>query len=500
MCIKKISASLLLFFLTATLPAQEKFAEYHLSPEQLVTRNVKLLTDDNGNLLADIACFAGNSRLLLIEGDSPKLIYQDSIKEKKKDDAITAALKKVQAVRNLQRLATAFDNGIYSDCYYSGKEESAFFVDVDAVNKTATVTDTVKMGKDEHIITVLEDSGAVYLLSYLDKSDVIYIHVKKPGSKLRIFEKTIKVSSSVGRRKKGVPVFSDFFKEKNGESYFVYDNRHPNPSYLSAIKEKIYHFPGKLIFSLENYNLQTNLVTLDLKSLTHDYYAVAPPFPFVSDDEPSIRSTSSFLSNDILFKTGRHGDIFFISATNIYTGALYYSFVTHTNKSDSIVKTPFFSSATYSGLADGKKKSLNKYLDIATIGIIPAGDNLFDIEISSLYQSMGWGHILLSVATSVTGTYLINSIPNTIGYSIFLFRQRKVFSIRNTLDISTGKFVGSDTAAHATESWEQKVTAVNKFIEQYEYREDKAQAVIAGKTIYVYFVEPAEEKLLVYKF
>ena len=487
MYLKKISTGLVLVFLTAYLQAQEKFAELSLSPEQLVTRDVKLLVDNKGNLLADVICFAGDSRALLNHEEPAKIIYQES---KEGNNSF-------QKVRNFERLATQAADNIFYDCYYSKKNNTIFFTELNSSNGAGFVTDTLVLRPKEHIADMMQYNGFVYFLSFIEKSDIIYLHVKKPGNKVLSVEKRIEGNKNYVSKKKKAPVFSDFFRKQKEDYYIVYDNTHPNPALLSAMKRKIYHLPGKLVFSYDNPDYQTDLITLKLDDFTVAYNSVAAPFPFSEKNSPM--PGGSVLSNDILFKTGASDEMFFITATNVYTGKEHFNYVINTGNADSVFATSFFNNAEYDTLTARKKKFLGKYLEFSTIGI--ANDNdLYNIEISSYYEVMTGWDIFFSVAATVASTYFINTLPNTWGYAFFSFSHKGTFTINNSFNVNTGNFVRNDSAKIAEAEWEQRLEAAHNFAGEFVYREDKATMVVSGKNIYVYLIEPAQEKLLVYKF
>lgn len=489
MYITRIFFSAYLFFLTLTVAAQERFATYHLTPEELVNRDVKLFADDSGRVIADVFSYAGGSRALFTEGEPAKVIYRET----------AGRDKSFEKVRSFERLATITSNGSFYDCYYAKKSNTVFFTELNNTGIAGIITDTLSLRPKEHIADVLQENGTIYILAYIENADIIYIHSKTPGKKPLSVERTVTISNTdLGTRKKPA-VFSDFFKKKKEESYIIYDNSHPNPAYLSTINRKVYHAPGKFLFSIENDNYRTDLITVSLADFNVTYTSVPPPFPFSGSEKVSAMPGSSVLDNDVLFKTACNGNMFFITATNIYNGTVYCNYMAHTGKPDSVLATSFFSTAGYEDVTEKKKKLLNKYLQFSTIGVTNDND-LFNIELSSYYEAaIGWD-IFMSLAFSVAGTYFINTLPNTWGFAVFSFKHRGTLTIRNSLDIKTGNFVRNDSAKLATDDWEARLEAADKFIGKYDYLEDKARAIIAGKAIYVYVVEPVSENLLVYKF
>lgn len=484
------------FCLTAAF-AQEPVLEYPLSDEQLNDVRTSLLSDSNGNLLVHIRHSLGSTGIMLRNGIDSTILYDSRVLLA---DNKTEGIKNLKKLRKEQLLSVLYADGILVECYYSKSKNTIFFTETGSICENTCITDVLPLGENEKAATVIEDNGSIYVLSYLEESNNLYLSVKKPGSRLSRIEKTIFVNNYTGGSRKSIPLFSDFFKSKKKGFYFVYDNSHPYPSSLSAVKEKIYHFPGKLIFSMENYNLQTNLIDLSLKDLSYEFYIVPPPVLFSPTDNPAELATSSFLVNDILFKSGGYNDIFFITATNIYTGQVYCNYGIHTNKPELIPNTAFFREAKYNKVADKKRKILDRYLEFSAIGVSHAGGNLYNIEISALDYGASWGQFLLSLALSTAGTYAINTLPDTYGYSIFYFYSKKTLSIKNTLDINTGNFVHQVTDTLSTDLWEAKTETVNNFVQIEEAQKKKVTTFIFKDIIYVSYIDTKEKKLFVYKF
>jgi hypothetical protein len=250
---------------------------------------------------------------------------------------------------------------------------------------------------------------------------------------------------------------------------------------------------------MENFNLSTNLISLSLADFSHSFHTVTPPFTAPPGLEISATSSSSFLTDSLLFKTGSYEAVFFITATNIYTGRLLYNYTIRKNKPKTIATTAFFSNARYNEFAFNRKNVLTKYLNMAAIGVNYLGGSLWDIEISAPLQTMGWTEALLSLGTTAAGTYAINSIPNTYGFSIFIFTKTKALSIKNTLDINTGFYTDSN-AVPAKDEWENKVESANNFIKEKERKNIDAAAIIIGKKVYVHCIDKAAGMLYLYQF
>jgi hypothetical protein len=491
MPVKKIVSLIFLTLTIAVAFSQEKIAAYSHPSFKKNESKVFLFKENEGNHIADISTDAADIRLSMKEGEGFKLIYTDSV--------ITNSVSKKsnKDIRSLKRLGTVRQNNLLNDCYYSERLRTVYLTETKLDSGIISVTDTIGFDKKEYLVAVLEDSGKLYIVSYLDKSDILYIRVKRPGYKLRGFEKTIEINT--GKESKKTPHFSDFFKVKESGGYFIYDITHPYPAYLSEVKEKIYHFPGRIIFSLENFNQQTNLVSLSLVDFKHQYYTVPPPFLYAADEDIKERTTCSFLESNILFKTGSYKDLFFMTATDIYSGVAYYSNTIKLNRKQDIANTPFFKNAKFDEKAKKVQEKLHLYLESPSVSVHYAGGQRYDIEVSSSYKGVTWQSVALSLVASFAGTYAINSIPDTWGYCVIVFYSQKVMSIKNTLDLKTGIFTADkDNSLFSTDKWENKLQMTAAFIKENE--EADPATLIAGENIYVYFIDKTEGKLLVYKF
>jgi len=465
---------------------QERFATYSLSSEELLARDVKMFTADSLGLLADIVSYAGNSRVIFNEGEAPKVIFKE---HKGTDRGFLKA-------RSFERLATNYANGFLYDCYYSKKSDAVFFTALNIDGSLAIVTDTLQLKPKENIAGVLQGNAVFYIISYIEDSDAIYIHVKKNGNKILSVEKIIAANKIVDDKKKA-HLFSDFFrKDKNG-SYFIYNNSYPDVAFLSSVKKKLYQFKDKLVFTIENPNYQTNLITLSLDIFAVGYYSILPPpghtagkFPFPG---------KSLLNGDLLLKTGNYGDTFFITATNVYTGAISFNSIINASSFDSVYMNPLLHTDEYDSLPSKRKKELAKHFKFLTINI-SKDSNIFNIGVSSYYENMNGWDIFLSLATSVAGTYLINSLPNTMGVAMAQFKHTGTITINNSLDINSGKITRKKDAKSSVDDWLERLGEADNFVKEFSLREDRPQMTAEGNNIYVSIIDPQQEKLLVYKF
>jgi len=477
--------------------SQEKVVDYQLPPALRKEVNASMFYSNGNDVLADVQKNEAGIRLLIKEGAVPEIVYQYGSDTESSAAGYIHSSNEVTEIRSLQWLGGIAQGAVLDDCYFSAGTRSIYIVETDTSKGTNKVTDTLQFTHNEHLITVVEEGGKLFVVSYLDKSDIIYIRVKQPTQKLVGFEKVMAVAAGREYRRKD-PHFSDFFKDKNEAGFFIYDLSHPYPSNMPASAEKIYHFPGKLIFSLENPNQQTNIVSLSLVDFSHLFYSVPPPFKPVEFVDLAEDATSSFLWNDILFKTGNYGGYLYITATNINSAVVLCNYITKLSKSVEVATTTFFKTGHYNELAKEKKEKLHKYLEQPSIGIHHAGGSVFEIEISCMYKRSSWATILLSAATSFAGTYAINSIPRVRGLSLFFLYHQQAISVKNSLDISTGNFSNSLDSSFTSDSWEDKVSRANSFAGKNK-RYHPAN-LMKGDVIYVYFVNEDEGRFYVYKF
>ncbi len=480
-------------FLISAAQSQERLATYQLSPEELSSRDVKMFFDDQGNLLADIVSYAGNSRLLFKEGEKPQVLYDE-----KEQDNKSSSAKTVKQVRGYKRLATLFQKASYYDCYYSSKKSAFYFTSLDSSGRSI-VTDTVKLKPTETVAAAVEDNGAIYVLTYVENSSLLNIYAKSPGKQLASIEKAISVNVSAPGDRKEKSNFSEFFEGKKEKAYILYDNSHPNPAYLSVMQRKIYHTAGKLILSLENYMSETRLVVITLYDFTATFLKVQPSFSHIPDKYKGLPANSSVVSGDFLFKSGNYNDTFFISATNITTGALAYNFVVNTSNPSLVIKTPFFDSANYIGLTEYRKKRLGIYLKSSGIGVTNAGNNLYGIEI--------FGQNEWEISSLINGILAVGAFPRVdfTNAILYTFRDRSqqqegTLTIRNIFDSDSGKFVPENIAMSLFDNWASMLELAKDLMSKYTYSEDRPKMVVSGERVYAYLIEPSTGHLIVYNF
>ncbi|GEM_PF-3466659 len=478
---------ILLCFFTEKCFAQDRVATYILSPEELLARDVKMFTDNSGNLLADIVSYTGNSRVLFKEGELPKVVF----KEQKSTD------RSFLKTRSFERLATNYANGFLYDCYYSSKNDEVFFTALNTDGSFAIVTDTLSLNPQERIAGVFQDDEIFYVVTYIKDSDALSIHVKKNGKKIVSVEKVIAPGKIVSDKKNKVHLFSDFFKKDKNGSYIIYSNSYPVPAYLSLAKKKVYQFKDKLVFTIENPNYQTNLITVSLNDFTVEYNSVSPPPGFTSDK--IFLPGNSLLNGDLLLKTGNYGDTFFIKATNIYTGKVLLNSTINSSSFDSVYVNPLLQTGNDDTLPAKRIKELARHFKSLTINV-SKDSNFFDVGLSSYFENMTGWDIFLSVVTSVAATYAINSSPNSMGVSMTQFKHTGTLTINNSLDINTGKVIRNRNAKFAVDEWQERMKEADDFAKEFSYREDRPQMTAVGNNMYVSILDPQQGKLLIYKF
>lgn len=477
----------LCFFLVRSCFSQERFATYSLSPEELLARDIKVFTDNSGNLLADIVSYTGNSRVLFKESEAPKVIFKEH----------SSTNRFFLKARSFERLATNYANGFFYDCYYSGKNEAVFFTALKADGSFNSVTDTLYLKPKEKIAGVFQDDEIFYVLTYIKDSDAICIHIKKIGNKIHSVEKVIASGRIVSDKKSRLLLFSEFFKKDTKGSYLVYSNTHPVSASLSLVKKKIYQCKDKLVFTIENPNYQTNIITISLDDFVVGYHSVLPPEGHTADK--LFIPGNSLLNGDLLLKTGNYGDTFFITATNIYTGNVLLNNTINAVGFDSIYMNPMLNSSSYDTLPAKRKKELARHFKSMTIDI-SKDSNFFDIGISSYFENMTGWDIFLSVVASVAGTYAINSSAGTMGVSVTQFKHTATLTINNSLDINTGEVIRNRNAKFVVDDWMERMKEADNFAKEFSLREDRPQMTAGGNNIFVSVLDPQQEKLLIYKF
>lgn len=478
---------ILCFFLSRSCFSQERFAAYSLSSEELLARDVKVFTDNSGNLLADIVSYTGNSRVLFNEGEVPKVIF----KEHKSTN------KSYLKARSFERLATNYANGFLYDCYYSRKNEAIFFTALKADGSLAIVTDTLYLGPKESLAGVLQGNEVFYVITYIKESDVIRIHVKKNDKRIVSVEKLIASNVIVSSKKNKQLFFSDFFKKDKKGTYLIYRNSYPGVPSLSLVHKKIYQIKDKLVFTIENPNYQTNIITVSLDDFVVGYYTVLPPEGHTADK--MFIPGNSLLNGDLLLKTGSYGDTFFITATNIYTGKVVLNNTINAVGFDSIYMNPMLNSRSYDTLPAKRKQELSRHFKSMAIAISKDSD-FFDIGISSYFENMTGWDIFLSVVASVAGTYAINSSAGNMGVSVTQFKHTATLTVNNSLDINTGKVIRNRNVKFAIDDWMERMKEADNFAKEFSLREDRPQMTEHGNNIYVSVLDPQQEKLLIYKF
>jgi hypothetical protein len=231
MLINKITCLAAFSLFTSCIHAQDKIFEYPLSTEQLTSPALNLLPAGEDAVLASLTYKTGVTRFLL-QKEKPALIA-DQKKLNSPDTVSLGNYLPVDAHRlfEMENIGGMANGNYLLECFYSKKGNCIFLLETLLNKGVSNTPEKISLGEGEHIVTAFEDGGSFYILSYLEKSDIIYIHVKKTGEQARRFEKTIQVGN---RQKNNTPEFSNFFKSKGRKSCFVYNNTHPYPSFLNG--------------------------------------------------------------------------------------------------------------------------------------------------------------------------------------------------------------------------------------------------------------------------
>jgi hypothetical protein len=359
------------------------------------------------------------------------------------------------------------------------------------------IVEKIKLAKKEKFVSAFMQNNTYYFLTYFRKSNKIRIYKKIVGTVSSGITKDLELSKNMlngtGGKiiKKTIEKFSEFFESP----YTVIENNKNYPLAVSNQMFKIYIQLKQLIFSLDNQYHKTILITLDLNDLSSEFVEFEQPYNYKDKNfELGETSTNSFLIDSVILQANVINNKFNFSICNRKTGEVYNSY-----SAKDIIKQEIKRKKSDTSVASFNKmiKKIRSNQILVTAQSI---NDTMDITIGALYQksSETFAQIALSLSLTALGTIAINSIPNTYGYSIFIFGQTNK---KNT--ISFQSLFNKKTFSHLEgeiDNENAKEIKIKQFISQNDIPKKNTFLVQSKDHYYLGYLQKKENKFLIYSF
>ena len=502
---------LFLLIVSVTINAQTKLIEYSLSSKESVESVFHVTFENDDACFTTIAYKGGATKLLLQQGNLQHL-QQDKLSNKADLNRGNYLLSSDHENYYLKDLNGIFQNNTLLECCYSEPQKCFYFVQTDISTGISHTTDTLLLEFNEYFVTLIKDDNTIYVLTYNDRSDKLNFYSKKISLPLIWNQKIIDLQKIFPDKKQqpGLKHFSSFFGTETDDGYYVFDNTHPNPLWTSVTPQKIYHSPGKLIFTLEEADLNTYLLQFSLKDFSFGSQLFSVPAAAANGKTKMKGFSNSYLADSMLIKTGTCNHSFFFSAVNINTGKQNYSTVAMAKDADSNINSAIFNSGSITVNKKQQKEGVFKIFssDRMSIAMNRINDSLWDIQLGSpAFVGVSFGAVMVSLAMSAALTYGINSIPNMNGFFLAVPSaygdskkfEKNIISLKNTINLKTFTF---DSSAINPENnlWNKRMESALSFIKKNRANFKDINPYIFNKNIYLSYIDKKENKYFVYRF
>jgi hypothetical protein len=499
-----------LLILPGALPgrSQEKLFEYQLTDKELVNTAAHIVYDSGNSLLLTIAYSGGAKKILLQPGGASQSFTQEKINRKDASCQINCLAGSDHENYYLTDLGGLIDGNTALECCRADAQQGYYFIETNLLTGVSHTTDTVYLGEDEQFVTEFKEGKSLYLISYFHKSNRVNFYRKEAGRSVDFYEKVIDIKKQFPLEEdqpQWIRRFSDFFKADEDDNYIVLDNARYNPPLSGYARQKIYHFPGKLIFTAEDDNLSTYFVRINLPDLVITTGRIAAPLLPLNGKKKNSGNSNSFIADSLLVKAGACNQSFFVSVTNIYTGRLLYNNVCQSTVADSSLASPLFEGMNFAAQKKHKGPGLFKsfYKERFSIVVNRLDGTRWSVDLySKPYKTVSFAQVMLSIALSATLTYGINSIPNTAGYALFmLYNLTDAIHAGNVIDFSNYHFTGDTILSNQLKrDCEARNKALTGFLNKKQTRNCTVTLRSFGEYIYVSCLDIKRKLFTVWRF
>ncbi len=358
----------------------------------------------------------------------------------------------IKKIATHQLICGIIKNGILLEYFKDSKDAYIIALETNLAQHQTIIKDSIDLGRDEYFATAFTQNNTFYFLSYVKKSNNLKLYKRNWLENFSVIENKIILSekdkngyqgeiikNKLGKKGKdgiGIKFFKGFTNEFSGffrDGYSVIYNGQNNTSSTSIPQNKIYIFPNKLVFTLDNQYFRTTVVDISLNDLSYSKSFYAQPF-LQKDDYVDVNrsATNSFVLDSLIVLGNVINSSFHFAVFNRNTGNIIKCHTIEKNKTDFFGKSKV-NKVEFKGAIIDSGLTTMQYLvdkmegnDIA-INLLRTENNI-DVTLCTFYDKITFGQVLLSLTISALGTYGINATPNSAGFSLFFAKNNNPLS------------------------------------------------------------------------
>lgn len=489
--------SLLLF-------SQQRIFTYN-HPDLLGSRfySTSILSEENdGYLLSLVNKWSVKRILVNKEGRSINLLQQftfliDSSSAFKYNAILPKNLENIYLKHSF--VGGSYSNGRITEILRNKVSYDFVFIETNLSTGEIAYIDTVKSSFSEKIISCQKSDNKLYLLSHIGDTNDLIIYQKESRKAFVKTNLTINVSGFGKVSNKlfagNINEFSDIFNKKK---FAVYENNLRYPAIFTSIQNKAYIHKSQAVFTVNSNTLDTYFIAVNLHNLTYTIKSF-------NQDSTGLKNlsqatTSSFLIDSLLVTCHASKKKLHLNIFNVLSQKVVNSYKIDKNNISSVSTTPINKTGGFFSKSDVSIEDFEKFYktavanELSISGYIDQGKLYlsFAAPFKQFINATG----LLSLVTSVAGTYFINSSPNNYGYLLTVFKGVKTSTFvgfEATLDLKSHDFTNQKPNFTV---WDK----ITSFITTHGLDIDKCLFFYLNNYYYIGYVFPQANKFMVHRF
>ncbi len=465
--------------------------------------STSLVSEENdGFLLSLINRWSVKRILINKEGRSVNLLQQfslhkDSSSDFKYNSILPGNLKTFYQKNSF--VGGSYHNRQITEILRNKVSYDFIFLETNLSNGEILAIDTAKSSSSEKIISCIKKENKLYLLSYIESTNNLVVYEKESQ---KVFSKTIltitidgfgKISNSpfAGNIKE----FSDIFNKKN---FAVYENNLRYPVLFTSIRNKAYIQKNQVIFTVTSNSLDTYLIAINLDKITYTIKSFDQDS--VETKNPGRATTSSLLIDSLLITCHASEKILHLAIFNTSSQKVINSYKIDKTNISSVSTQPIIKTGSFFSNSDARKENFEKFYKTAAANELSISgyidqEKLY-LSFAAPYKQFINGSTLLSVVTSLAGTYFINSSPNNYGYLLTTFKGVKTptfVGFDATLDMKDYTFISQNPNFTV---WDK----ITSFITAHKLNLDSCLFFYLNNYYYIGYIFPETDRYMIYRF
>ena len=466
----------------------------------------------SSSMMLSLSSRNGIDRYFFNDDSLSHTVHQEKVRTKENTISLNFVKKDVLEIYSISPIAGLVSGDTSLECYYSESQKAFYFIETNIRNGISNACDTFALDNNENFIAAMEQSNKIYIFAYVEKSNSLWIFVKEPGKELQEIEKVIDIPEKIARKKSylknnNTGKLANFF---DGKDEFVFlQNDVAYPLLYTSRRKKIYAVPGNLIMSIENQDLQTNIMKLNLDDYSYQLSSFQTQLTPGDSQKDLLSTSNSYIKDSLIYKTGVTIKNFYFSIHNLYTGELVKSIQYPNKDNDSLFGTSLIKTGNFFSAQKQRSVNINRMLVAAfkgkNIGISlhPINDTSSELTLGSIYTQVSLKMVGLSIAISALGTYGINAIPSLSGFlltSFYDISASNTIAVNIQLNRRTFEFESLNNTLDKADIWTNKVASMRKFTNDINLNSTKRVYAMMDKNLYVGFLDINSRKYYLYKF